>query len=181
MQETNTLVSWGLWSCHLRSLDMHLPSLSLRGTTRLWLSMQPVWCAAFLCAACFVMPQMCSSQGNEVGCHRLNQPPRKQHVILLQTRCSPRYSSAGGSSSTLLFALFWFVCAVSCSLNPEAPSFSVRELFTSGCTVMLLFNQRVTLAFGFYQRAVKIVSLIAGPQTSVNYGSGVYLFIYFNS
>lgn len=83
--------------------------------------------------------------------------------------------------SALLFALFWFVCAVSCSLNPEAPSFSVRELFTSGYTVMLLFNQRVTSAFGFYQRAVKIVSLIAGPQTSVNYGSGVYLFIYFNS
>lgn len=43
---------------------------------------------------------------------------------------------------------------------------------------MLLFNQRVTSAFGFYQGAVKIVSVIAGPQTSVNYGSTVYLFIY---
>lgn len=46
---------------------------------------------------------------------------------------------------------------------------------------MLLLNQRVTSAFGFYQSAVKIFSLIAGPQTSVNYGARVYLFIYFNS
>lgn len=43
---------------------------------------------------------------------------------------------------------------------------------------MLLFDQRVTSAFGFYQSAVKIVSFIAGPQTSVNYGPGIYLFIY---
>lgn len=83
--------------------------------------------------------------------------------------------------STLLLALSWSVCVVSCSPKPEASLFSAKEPFLPGYTVMLLFNQRVTSAFGFYQRAVKIFSLIAGPQTSVNYGSGVYLFIYFNS
>lgn len=56
-----------------------------------------------------------------------------------------------------------------------------RESLPSGYTVKPLFKERVASAFGFYQSAVKIVSLIAGPQTSVNYGSRFYFFLYFNS